>query len=426
VSKHGAIEVPQAVDWILQACDAIAEAHASGIVHRDLKPANLFLTKRSDGSDCIKVLDFGISKRIASTDSAHFQASLTATRQVVGSPAYMSPEQVRNSRDIDFRVDIWALGMTLYEFLSGRPAFCADTFPAVCAAIIADTPVSIRKATPHIPESLDQVVLRCLEKDPAKRFASIDELAAALLPFAPAYARSTRSFRQQSPARTYAVQDMAPATLASAHSSNDIRSSGPRGIEPAGTQANRTLCSSEPQAAPAPPVSAVSTRATSKRSIWLLLGVVGFALGVAWKLHNGAPHPKPAPEPMAAANSAQFMVRFESEPPGAEVWENNRLLGMTPLEYPIEHASVLHRPRTFTLRAENYMPFTVTQANSLRDVVVTAHLANTPKPPEQVNLGPSPSAHGALRPHAVPVPAAKNATATKPADTLPIDIRTQR
>ena len=184
IAASGAVPVQQAVDWILQASHAISEAHERGIVHRDLKPSNLFLTQRSDGADCVKVLDFGISKRIAVQDSEQFGPSLTATRQIVGSPAYMSPEQVRNARDIDHRVDIWALGMTLYELLAGRTAFDADTFPAVCAAIVADSPPSLRELVPDIPRGLENTVMRCLEKDPAKRFASVSALANSLRQFA--------------------------------------------------------------------------------------------------------------------------------------------------------------------------------------------------------------------------------------------------
>ncbi len=191
LSTSGPVAPEQAVDWMLQAISAVGEAHDRGIVHRDLKPANLFLTQRSDGTDCIKILDFGISKRISVQDPAQYQGSLTATRQVVGSPAYMSPEQVRNARDIDHRVDIWALGMTLFELLTGRTAFDADTFPAVCAAIVTDTPPPLRAFQPQIPQRLEQIVFKCLEKEPAKRFSSVAALANELRPFGSPIAAST-------------------------------------------------------------------------------------------------------------------------------------------------------------------------------------------------------------------------------------------
>ena len=117
LASEGPLEIATAVDLVLQACEAIAEAHEAGIVHRDLKPANLFLSRFSDGSPWIKVLDFGISKVVRS-NSLHDIGSMDAS--VLGSPRYMAPEQVRASRDMDHRVDIWALGTILYELLAGR------------------------------------------------------------------------------------------------------------------------------------------------------------------------------------------------------------------------------------------------------------------------------------------------------------------
>lgn len=181
VSKDGALPIEAVVEYVLQACEALAEAHSIGIVHRDLKPANLFLTRRADGSPCIKVLDFGISKMTSGAGSM----SMTRTATVMGSPLYMSPEQMTSTRDVDARTDIWALGAILYELLSGRTPFNADTMPQLCAMILQQQPQPVRDFRPDIPDGLQQVVLRCLEKDPARRFPTVAELAQALLPFAP-------------------------------------------------------------------------------------------------------------------------------------------------------------------------------------------------------------------------------------------------
>lgn len=124
----GVLPVQDAVDYVLQAAEAIAEAHTLGIVHRDLKPSNLFLIERPDGTPCIKVLDFGISK-VTSTAACLDEASMTRTGAVLGSPLYMSPEQLYSSRDADMRTDVWALGAILFEMLSGRPPFVADSIP---------------------------------------------------------------------------------------------------------------------------------------------------------------------------------------------------------------------------------------------------------------------------------------------------------
>lgn len=176
-----------AADWVIQACEAIAEAHQLGIVHRDLKPANLFIARHADGSPLIKVLDFGISKATTNSDSI---PDLTRTDTMLGSPAYMSPEQVKSPKEVDHRTDVWALGVILYEALSGQLPFDGETVPALSAKICMDTPESLAKLAPKTPAEIVRVVERCLEKDPGKRYASVAELARALLPFAPASSRA--------------------------------------------------------------------------------------------------------------------------------------------------------------------------------------------------------------------------------------------
>ncbi len=168
--------------YILQACDAISEAHGYGIVHRDLKPANLFLTRRADGSPLVKVLDFGISKMVDELDD-----SLTATTDVLGSPLYMSPEQIRNPREVDHRTDIWALGAVLFHLVAGRAAFRGEAVSATLINVVSEPAPSIRAIRPDVPAELEAVILHCLEKDVRARIQHVDDLARALLPFAPGY-----------------------------------------------------------------------------------------------------------------------------------------------------------------------------------------------------------------------------------------------
>ena len=123
LQERGTMPLEQAVEFVLQACEAIAEAHALGIVHRDLKPANLFCIRRADSRLSIKVLDFGISKIVRKTGDLHPDVSMTRTNAVLGSPAYMSPEQMQASKHVDARTDIWSLGVILFELLSGRIPF---------------------------------------------------------------------------------------------------------------------------------------------------------------------------------------------------------------------------------------------------------------------------------------------------------------
>ncbi|MDC3989469.1 serine/threonine-protein kinase [Polyangium jinanense] len=188
VKRNGPLAIEDAVEYLLQACEALAEAHVAGIVHRDLKPANLYLTRRADGSACVKVLDFGISKAALVGASPEAQ-QMTQTQSVLGTPGYMAPEQLRSSKHVDPRTDIWALGVILQELLTGKLAFQGSTVPEVYAAILGDPPAPLRALRPDAPPALEAVILRCLEKDAARRFASVGELAAALVPFAPQRAR---------------------------------------------------------------------------------------------------------------------------------------------------------------------------------------------------------------------------------------------
>jgi len=167
------LPIADAVDYVLQACNAMAEAHAAGIVHRDLKPANLFVTTGRK----VKVLDFGISK--LENDK---EARVTATQTVVGTPLYMSPEQVRSAKHVDARTDIWSLGIILYELLSGRTPFEGST-TAAAAAICIDAPPPMAQLRADVPAALEQAILVALQKEPEKRFRTVTELASAISRF---------------------------------------------------------------------------------------------------------------------------------------------------------------------------------------------------------------------------------------------------
>ncbi|HSY22547.1 MAG TPA: protein kinase [Polyangiaceae bacterium] len=188
LEARGVLPVEEAVDCLVQAMDAVAEAHSFGIVHRDLKPSNLFLTARTDGSPLVKVLDFGISKAV---DTGGQRVDLTSTSMVLGSPLYMSPEQVRSTKSVDTRTDVWALGVILYELVAGVPPFEAETVTGLCAKIVADPPVPLRSRRPEISTALEGVVNRCLDKEVSRRFRSVADLATALRPFASSEGRLT-------------------------------------------------------------------------------------------------------------------------------------------------------------------------------------------------------------------------------------------
>ncbi|WP_438042664.1 protein kinase domain-containing protein [Sorangium sp. So ce128] len=184
IRARGPLPVMEAVGYMLQALDAMAEAHATGIVHRDLKPANLFLSLRPDGDRVIKVLDFGISKSLLGI--SRDQVALTQTASLLGSPLYMSPEQVRSAKDVDTRADIWSLGVILYEMLTGRTPYDGDSVAQLFHALLYENAAPVAQLRPDVPRELDAVVMHCLAKEREQRWTNVGDLAAALLPFGPA------------------------------------------------------------------------------------------------------------------------------------------------------------------------------------------------------------------------------------------------
>jgi len=179
---RGALPPLLVVDYVLQVLEGLAHAHGRGIIHRDLKPSNLFLANQSDGVSIIKILDFGISK---SQDSAQDRRTqqLTGGGSVLGSPPYMSPEQVRSPKSVDHRTDIWSLGICMYELLTNCMPFGGDELQETFAQILEKEPIPIRTLAPGISEGLEAVVMRCLAKNRDGRFANVAELASALAPF---------------------------------------------------------------------------------------------------------------------------------------------------------------------------------------------------------------------------------------------------
>jgi serine/threonine protein kinase len=186
LEARGALPIDQAVSYALQACEGLATAHAAYVVHRDIKPENLFLTKNEQGVLRVKLLDFGISKVALGNlgKSEHSSPAHAQGTTILGSPPYMSPEQVRGSSETDARTDIWSLGCVLYELLTNRTPFERPSVAETCAAILTDAPLALRKLCPAAPAELEAVVMRCMTKEPGGRFQDVGQLANALLPFA--------------------------------------------------------------------------------------------------------------------------------------------------------------------------------------------------------------------------------------------------
>jgi serine/threonine-protein kinase len=415
--QHGQLSIERACDCVRQAAEAIACAHDQNIVHRDLKPSNLFLTQRSDGTPLVKVLDFGISKTTGS-EPERITSNLTAERSVLGTPFYMSPEQVRDAKAVDFRTDIWSLGLILHELLSGSPAFEGTTLPGICAAIAADPPAALRLKRPEVPLEVEAIVLKCLEKDPAKRFQSARELIAVLTPWSgrpESSALSDATVRSSSlgfaleELRTGDTVALAPPSDTGTLASAVFTRSGPRlkALGPQGTSHPKT------DATLAEPLAAISAPPAMQRG-YNRRGRVGLAIGgalllalVSWVV-RGARHGESAavasipppprstvsaatpglsarsdlpPEKAPQSASPAFTLQIESHPAGAEVFEGDHLLGTTPLLVSVENASVAQAPRTFLLRKVGYLPYTIVQGASANDARASAELAKEPTGP---------------------------------------------
>lgn len=213
------IPYEEAVDYVLQACHAVAEAHTLGIVHRDLKPDNLFLTRRPNGSPCIKVLDFGLSKfreRRQQDGLPVRERALTRDAQIMGTAHYMSPEQWVAAKNVGPAADQWALGVILYEAITGDSPFFRNNIAAMCNAVLREDPPPMQSKVPNLPAGLDGIVRRCIAKKVDERWPSVEELAEALRPFAPetlAPPPSRRSLPRRA-ARSDSATDLAHAPTA--------------------------------------------------------------------------------------------------------------------------------------------------------------------------------------------------------------------
>ena len=284
LSRSGPLAIGFAVELMQQACEAMEEAHASGIIHRDIKPQNMFLTKRRKGTACLKVLDFGLSK-VALTGEAPAGLHQTNTAALLGSPLYMSPEQMRSARGVDHRADIWSLGATMYELLVGQPPFPADSLMDLCVKLANERPRPLRDLRPEIPPGLEWAVLHCLEADPKARFQTVAEFSAALTPFASSVAAGTVAYGA-SPA---AAPPPTPAAAVSndrfANTGNDAPALGSAQLAPSGSANWGATQAPKPKRSLLP--------------VGLALGALALG-GVGWLLRGGASSDA-APEPSANA-----------------------------------------------------------------------------------------------------------------------------
>jgi serine/threonine-protein kinase len=376
------------------------------------------------------VLDFGISKSLASSDAARGELTLTSTRSVIGSPYYMSPEQVRDARKVDGRSDIWSLGVILHELLTAEPVFSADTFPGVCAAIVADPPKRIRSIRPELSEALERVVLTCLEKEPARRYQSVEELARALLPFASDADSSTGSklwrpllSGQPSPARSQFGADSEPSGIASRFGFDRTVPSPrvPRTPRvPSGdtkTQLSADLIPTE-----APPAAPVPNKRGRLVAI-LAAAALGAAVLTVLSL-RGEPGPTgvvSASTPSAVEPPAPGKLLVDSAPAGADLYEGDARLGQTPLTVT---SLDQERSRRFVIRKSGYQDYVFEQGALAGDVRVHAVLVPAPSAPLP-SAAESPVPEASATPKKAPrAPAARPKPSVAPPPAS--DIRLQR
>jgi len=261
VKAVGPLPFKEAAAYACQACVALTEAHALGIVHRDLKPANLFLAARDGGVPMIKVLDFGIA-RFSSPNLAGDALEMTQPRAVLGSRAYMAPEQMRSPHDVDARADVWGLGAILYYLVTGRAPFTADTAEAVMMRVAHAAPPPIADVRPDAPAGFERVVLRCLAKAREDRWANVAEVARALSPFT----------RDDALAEDRATVPLPRSALPSAPSTSGLA------LTTSGTEAVR------PSVARSAPTKAVAHAppAAAKHRLYSLAWLALVSMGIAW------------------------------------------------------------------------------------------------------------------------------------------------
>jgi serine/threonine-protein kinase len=310
LSARGPLPVGAAVDLVLQACEGVAEAHAVGLIHRDLKPANLFLASRRGEPPVVKVLDFGLSKAFDDRTGA----ALTQTATNFGTPAYMSPEQIRSAKYAEPRSDQHALGMILYEALTGRPPYQAESLTGLAVVISTAPPPSARAARPEVPAGVDAAIRRALAKAPADRFPSLAELAAAIAPFGGPQASAAS-------ARIAAI--LAPKLPASALSSppasrraGDAKAHAPAGqgaafVAPSNTHSPTTSDPRYPAALRRrrPLIAAVAAGALAVAAA----GIFALTRGSGDGASEGAP--TATPEPPATAGEPTIVPSATAEPP---------------------------------------------------------------------------------------------------------------
>ncbi|WP_050429471.1 serine/threonine protein kinase [Chondromyces crocatus] len=423
--KANRIAPLEAMSIARQVARGLREAHKHGVVHRDLKPSNIMLVPGEDMGELVKILDFGLVKVVADDSE-----ELTQQGSFLGSPRFMSPEQISHGK-VDLRTDVYSLGVILYQMLCGKVPFEAANSVQILIAHLQQPVPPMRERNPEadVPEALEAFVMRCLSKDPDGRPVNMDAFIKGLGECAQSLGLNTSfgstgmvtidsgGLRAPTPMPPVRVMAALPASGASAD---------------AGSAAGHAS-----GAAVAGQALDGSTHAPSQgrgKVILLAVGVVavaGIALAIGRLSSSTESSAPPAPQPtesVAAAplkDRSAFALMIESIPSGAEVAEDGKTLGTTPLQLSINNEAVREQPRRLTVRHEEYEPYSVVQGPSEQSVRLVATLTKrgTPAPTSApavapVNPGPRPS-------RVTSKPAATSEPTTTP-PPRPLDIKIER
>jgi serine/threonine-protein kinase len=354
----------EAINLGAQIARALREAHAHGIVHRDLKPANVMIVTGRDGEELVKLLDFGIGKIVdSSVPTDDPRAELTQEGRFVGSPLYMSPEQIAHGK-VDARTDVYSLGVLLYRCIAGIHPFHRENTAMVMLAHLNAEPTPLREKVRDIPVWLDEVIQRCLIKDPNQRLASMEELLRAFgehmsmsLPGStPASLPISSPSGRHSPAQIRAVPQDAPTldapTLHEAFTPHSHHA---------------TTLSASPLPLPAAPPPKPRSALIFALPALVLVALIAAVVVRVTRTEAVAPVASGSTS-IAAPIASTFTVTITSKPPHAHVMENGVILGDTPLVVKVDRASVSEKARTFTLELDGYQPAKVFQGLSESDV----------------------------------------------------------
>jgi eukaryotic-like serine/threonine-protein kinase len=304
IARGGRLDPTRAVGIARQVASALGAAHQKGILHRDIKPENVFLLRRGE-DDFVKVVDFGISKSLR-PESGDDSPRLTQTGMVLGTPLYMSPEQARGDDELDHRIDIYALGVILYEMVTAEVPFRGTNYLNILSQVLADEPPPPAQLNPEVSADLEAVILKALEKDRAERYQTMEELAADLAALQSdsmrtTGARLTAGRRRRKAARRSAMRGV-------------VWLAGLAVITAAVVITIRGTMSSDEARPPADPAP---------------IAQAGAAPVPAPPAETSAP---PAPAPPKPSVEV-VTIQVESTPTGVDVFEGDRRLGVTPFEW---------------------------------------------------------------------------------------------